>query len=102
MNQKPACVIIHGSTFFAPVLVPLLFYFLVDHSYVKEKALEALLFHILMVIALGVSSFLMIVLIGFLLVPIFSIIAIYYPIKGIIRALQEREFHYPIVHNWVK
>ncbi|MED4728173.1 DUF4870 domain-containing protein [Aneurinibacillus migulanus] len=102
MNPKPACIVIHGSTFFAPVLVPLLFYFLSDQPYIKEKAMEALLFHILMGVAIAISSFLMIVLIGFVLVPIFSIIAIYYPIKGIVRALQEKPFHYPIVHGWVR
>ncbi|MED0680078.1 DUF4870 domain-containing protein [Aneurinibacillus thermoaerophilus] len=102
MNVKPACVIIHGSTFFAPVLIPLLFYFLSDHPYIKEKAMEALLFHVLMVIALFISSLLVIVLIGFVLLLIFSLIGIYYPIKGIVYALQERPFHYPIVHGWVK
>ncbi|AMA72840.1 MULTISPECIES: DUF4870 domain-containing protein [Aneurinibacillus] len=102
MNVKPACVIIHGSTFFAPVLIPLLFYFLSDHPYIKEKAMEALLFHVLMIIALFISSLLVIVLIGFVLLLIFSLIGIYYPIKGIVYALQERPFHYPIVHGWVK
>lgn len=102
MNPKPTCVVIHASTFFAPILVPLLFYFLADHPYVKEKALEALLFHIAMAALLTISAFLMIVLIGFILLPIFSLVAIYYPIKGIIRALQEEPFHYPIVHNWVR
>ena len=102
MNVKPACMIIHGSTFFAPVLIPLLFYFLSDHPYIKEKAMEALLFHVLMIIALFISSLLVIVLIGFVLLLIFSLIGIYYPIKGIVYALQERPFHYPIVHGWVK
>jgi len=64
--------------------------------------MEALLFHIMMGAVIAISSFLMIVLIGFILVPIFSIIAIYYPIKGIIRALAEKPFHYPIVHSWVR
>jgi hypothetical protein len=102
MNPKPACIVIHGSMFFAPVLVPLLFYFLSDHSYIKEKAMEALLFHLLIGAALTISWFLVIVLIGLVFVAICSIIAIYYPIKGIVYALQEKSFNYPIVHGWVK
>lgn len=102
MNTKPACIIIHGSTFFAPVIVPLLFMLLAQDEYVKEKATEALLFHVMMTIAFAIATALMFVLIGFLILPVLGIIALYYPIKGILYAVWERPFGYPIVHNWVR
>ncbi|BAU28697.1 hypothetical protein DFP93_10568 [Aneurinibacillus soli] len=102
MNAKPACIIIHGSTFFAPIIVPLLFMLLTQDDYVKEKATEALLFHVMMTIAAGIAAILMLVLIGFLLLPILGLIALYYPLKGIWYAIEERPFRYPIVHNWVR
>lgn len=101
MDTKPACIIIHGSTFFAPVIVPLLFMLLAQDRYVKEKATEALLFHIVMTISFVVASVLVFVLIGFLILPVLGIIALYYPIKGIVYAIQGRPFRYPIVHRWV-
>jgi uncharacterized protein len=102
MDRKPACLIIHGSTFFAPILVPLLFVFLAEDRYVRNLAVEALLFHIVLSICFAVSAFLMILLIGFVLLPIFALIYLWYPIKGFIRALNGEEFHYPLVGNWVR
>lgn len=102
MNTKPACIIIHASTFFAPIIGPLLFMLLAQDDYVKEKATEALLFHVMMMIAAGIAGILIIVLIGLVLLPVVGLIALYYPLKGIWYAIEERPFHYPIVHNWVR
>lgn len=49
-------VIVHASPFFAPYLIPVLFYLFVDDASVKKISIQALLFQILMGVLIFISA----------------------------------------------
>jgi hypothetical protein len=97
MDTKIIKIVTHASTFFAPIIVPLLVMLLASERALKSLALQALLFHIAMTILIAVSWLFSFLLIGIPFLIVFSLMAIYYPIKGIIYAATERRFHYPLM-----
>jgi len=101
MESKWSKVIIHASAFFAPFLVPILFFLISSDEEVKRISIQAVLFQIVMAIILTISGFLVFVLIGIPLVIIFGVIYFIAPIIGIIKALGDKSWNYPIVGRWV-
>ncbi|UYZ13640.1 DUF4870 domain-containing protein [Brevibacillus sp. WF146] len=101
MDHKGVKAITHASTFFAPILVPLVVWLLMQDRNVKNLALQALLFHIIMSVLLSISWALSFVLIGIPFLLAFGFMALYYPIKGIIYALQDRPFRYPVIGSLI-
>jgi uncharacterized protein len=100
METKGLKILIHASTWFAPVLVPIIVYLVVSDREVKSLSLQALVFHLVMGVLIGFSWVFSWVLIGIPFLIVFSIMAVVVPVLGIIRALQERPFRYPIVGSW--
>ncbi|MCM3387657.1 DUF4870 domain-containing protein [Ureibacillus chungkukjangi] len=101
METKWGKVIIHASAFFAPMLVPILFWLISSEEEIKRISIQALLFQFVMWLLIGISSFLSFILIGIPFVIIFVIMTIVVPIIGIIKALNEEKWNYPIVGRWV-
>ena len=101
METKWSKVIIHASAFFAPFLVPLIFFFISSEEEVKRVSIQSLLFQVVFGILITIAAVLSWVLIGlpFLLV----LLAIFWiaPIIGIIKALNDTPWDYPIVGRWV-
>lgn len=103
MERKPSAILIHASAFFAPIIVPIIFLLISNNDRdIKTLATEGLLFHVIMGILISISTALMVLLIGIPMVIAFGIVWIYYPIKGILAAIKEEEFHYPVVNQWVR
>ncbi|RKD24314.1 hypothetical protein BEP19_07915 [Ammoniphilus oxalaticus] len=101
MDRRASLIIIHASTFFAPILVPLIFMLASTEKEVKDFSIQALLFHIMISFCIFISFLLSFVLIGIPLLIFFGIVGIWCPIKGIVYAAQDRPYRYPIVGNWV-
>ncbi|TSI10998.1 DUF4870 domain-containing protein [Lysinibacillus sp. BW-2-10] len=101
MESKWAKVIVHASAFFAPVLVPILFFLISTEEEVKRMAVQALLFQGVMYILIFIASVLSFVIIGIPFLIIFVIMTIVVPIIGIIKALDHSSWNYPIVGRWV-
>ncbi|USG65864.1 DUF4870 domain-containing protein [Brevibacillus ruminantium] len=97
MDHRGIKAITHASTFFAPILVPLLVWLLISDRYVKNTALQALFFHIIMGVLIAISIPFCYILIGIPFFIVFSLVALYYPIKGILYSLSGRPFAYPIL-----
>ena len=100
MDDKLLKVLIHASAFFAPVLVPIIVYFVSNDREIKNLSLQALLFQGVLWVAVFISALLMIVLVGFILLPIVSLIGLIVPIIGIVKALQDEHWEYPIVKRF--
>lgn len=100
MDNKLLKVLVHASAFFAPVLVPIIVYFVSSERDMKNLSLQALLFQGVMWLAIAISSVLMVVLVGFVLLPIVSLIGLIVPIIGIVKALQDEHWEYPIVKRF--
>lgn len=100
METKWAKVIIHSSAFYLPVLVPILFFLLSDEE-VKRISIQSLLFQFVMYVLIIVSGILSIFLIGIPFLIIFAIMTVVVPIIGIIKALNDTPWNYPIVGRWV-
>ncbi|MBB5148886.1 MULTISPECIES: DUF4870 domain-containing protein [Ureibacillus] len=101
MEEKWAKVIIHASAFFAPVLVPILFFLISSEESVKRISIQALLFQFVMWVLIGISVVLSFLLIGIPFLIIFGIMTFVVPIIGIFNALRETPWNYPIVGRWV-
>ncbi|MFC7687652.1 DUF4870 domain-containing protein [Ureibacillus sp. GCM10028918] len=101
MESKWGKVIIHASAFIAPVLVPILFFLLSSEEEIKRLSIQALLFQVVMWLLIGISSFFSVVLIGIPFLIVFVIMTIVVPIIGIVKALSNEKWNYPIVGRWV-
>lgn len=101
MDHNGVRAITHASAFFAPFLVPLLVWLLMQDRQMKNMALQALLFHVGIGVLLTISGILSYILIGIPFFIFFVLAGIYYPIKGIVYSLQGRSFHYPIIGSLV-
>ncbi len=102
MENKGLKVLLHASTWFAPFLVPFLLYLLIDSAEIKRLSLEAVLFQLVISALMTISAILVIFLIGIPMLIIFGIMALVIPIIGIVKALNDDYFQYPIVGNWIK
>lgn len=101
MDSKWAKVILHASAFFAPVLVPILFFLFSDEEEVKRLSIQALLFQFVMWVLVVISTIFSFILIGIPFLIVFSIMLLIVPIIGILKALNGTPWHYPIVGRWV-
>lgn len=101
MESKWSKVILHASAFFAPFLVPFLFFLLSTDQELKRLSVQALLFQIVMGILITVSIVLSFVLIGLPFVVIFVIMTLVVPIIGVVKALTDTPWDYPIVGRWI-
>ncbi|MBP1931592.1 DUF4870 domain-containing protein [Ammoniphilus resinae] len=101
MDRKASLIVVHASAFFAPILVPIIFMFITKDPDVKSNAIQALLFHLILGFCFFISFVLSFVLIGLPLLVFFGVVAVWYPIKGIVYAAQDSQYSYPIVGKWV-
>jgi uncharacterized membrane protein len=106
MDRKPSAILIHASAFFAPFIVPIIFILIATERGVKDLAIEGLLFHVMMGIGFTISSILTATIIGAIIgIPMFivlGIVYVIYPVIGIVRAVNDEDFHYPVVSKWVR
>lgn len=101
METKWSKVIIHASIFFAPVLVPILFFLISAEDEIKRLSIQALLFQFVIWVLVWISIVLSVVLIGIPFLIIFGLMGVIAPIIGIVKALNDEYWQYPIVGRWV-
>ncbi len=87
--------------FFAPFLVPILFFLISTDEEVKGISIQALLFQIVMWVLIAIAGILSFVLIGLPFLLIFGIMTFIVPIIGIVKAISDEPWRYPIVGRWV-
>ncbi|WP_188430320.1 DUF4870 domain-containing protein [Kroppenstedtia guangzhouensis] len=102
MQVKIIKILVHASTWFAPVLVPLIVWLLTNEKDLKRLSLQALVFHFVIWLLVSISIFFSFILIGIPFLIIFGLIGFIAPILGIIRALQDRRFDYPIIGSFIR
>lgn len=95
-------ILVHASTWFAPVLVPLIVWLLTNEEDLKRLSLQALVFHFVIWVLVSISYVLSFILIGIPFLIIFGLIGLIAPIIGIIRALQDRRYDYPIIGSFIR
>lgn len=102
-EDKVLAVLSHASFFLFPILVPLIIFLVKkDSSFVRDHAREAMIFHIVVTIASLISSFLMIILIGFLLLPVIVVFSFVVTIIAIVKAIEGTHYHYPLTSQWAQ
>lgn len=101
METKWSKVIIHASAFFAPWLVPIIFFLIGSDEEVKSISVQALLFQVVMLVLLTISVILSFLLVGIPFLIVFGIMYFIAPIIGIVKALSDEPWRYPIVGRWV-
>lgn len=90
MESKWSKVIIHASAFFAPFLVPIIFFLISSEDVVKRLAIQALLFQVVFGILIAIAAVFTIFLIGLPFLLVFLAIFWIAPVIGIIKALTDR------------
>ncbi|MDA8353001.1 MAG: DUF4870 domain-containing protein [Firmicutes bacterium] len=100
--MKVIKILLHASIWFAPVLIPLILWLLASERELKRLSLQALVFHFVIWLLVSISYFFSFILIGLPFLVIFGLIGLIAPIMGIIRAIQDRSFHYPLIGSWIR
>lgn len=101
MEAKWSKVIVHASAFFAPFLVPIIFFLISSEDEVKRVSMQALLFQVVFGVLIAIAGVLSWVLIGLPFLLVFIAIFWIAPIIGIVKALSDIPWNYPIVGRWV-
>jgi len=102
-DQKILATIAHiGILFGAPILAPLLIFFLSEDSFVKVQAKEALYFQGAMVVATVISAVLTFVLIGFAFLAVIGPLSIIAAIVAVVKVWNDYDFSYPITGKWAR
>ena len=102
MENTGLKILVHASAFFAPFLVPVIVFLISMDKEVKKLSIQAMLFQLVIGALLFISSWLVIFLIGIPMLIVFGLMGIIIPIMGIIRALNNEQFDYPIVGSWYR
>lgn len=100
MENKGVNILTHASAFFAPYLVPVLVFLLVQDKMVKRIAIQSVLFQLILGVLIAVSSFFSVFLIGIPFLIGFGIMWLVVPIIGIVKTLQGDHYEYPIVKHF--
>ena len=103
-DSTTMAAIAHASGILVGFIGPLILYAVKGSTdpYVRAHAVEALNFQLTVLIALVVSSILMIVVIGFVLLPIVGILNIIFPIMATVAATRGEMYRYPVAIRMVK
>ena len=101
MESKWSKIIIHASAFFAPFLVPIIFFLISSEDAVKRTAIQALLFQVVFGILIVIAIIFSIFLIGLPFLLVFVVVFWIAPVIGIVKALMDEDWNYPIVGRWV-
>lgn len=101
MEEKWTKVLLHASAFFMPVLVPVLIFLISKDAQIKRLSMQALLFQFVMYVLIGISWALSIFLIGLPFAIVFTLMTIIVPIIGVVKALSDDNWEYPIVKHIV-
>lgn len=100
MENKGVNILTHASAFFAPYLVPVLVFLLVQDKMVKRIAIQSILFQLILGVLIAVSTFFSFILIGIPFLIGFGIMWLVVPIIGIVKTLQGDHYEYPIVKHF--
>ena len=101
MEKVGLKVLVHASAFFAPFLVPVLIFLLIEDQGVKNLSVQAVLFQLVMGVLITISAIFSVVLIGLPFLIGFVIMYFIVPIIGIVKALKNEDYNYPIVGRWI-
>ena len=97
-NARIMALAAHLSAFVLPMAGPLIIWILQQEEadpFVVDQCKEALNFQLVITIAMVVSSFATVLLIGCLVLPLVIIAAMVFPILGAVDAYQGRTYRYP-------
>lgn len=103
-EEKFYAILCHASLVLAvPIILPIIFLILKsDSTFIRQHAKEALVFNILIVISIVITSILSTLFIGLILLPIVMIFAIICQILAISKTKEGQLYHYPITSEWTK
>jgi uncharacterized protein len=102
MEHTGMKVLIHASAFFAPFLVPILMFLISEENDIKKLSIQAVLFQLVIGVLITISAIMSVFLIGIPFVIGFFVMWIVVPIIGIVKALKNEAYEYPIVGKWVQ
>lgn len=100
METKGIRILTHASAFFAPYLVPIIVFFITNDELVKRLAIQAILFQIVVGILIWISTVFSVLLIGIPFLIIFGLMWFVVPILGILAAIRDEHYEYPIVKHF--
>lgn len=100
METKGIRILTHASAFFAPYLVPIIVFFVTNDDLIKRLAIQAILFQIVLGVLIWISTIFSFILIGIPFLVLFGIIWVFVPVLGILAALRDEHYEYPIVKHF--
>lgn len=103
-DAKLWAMLAHLSGIVIAIIAPLIIMLVLGprNTFVKNQSTEALNFQITMAIAVVVSSLLIFIIIGIVLLPLVLIAGLVFMIIGGIKAYSGEEYRYPVSFRFVK
>lgn len=102
-EEKLWSIFCHVSGLILPILVPLLVLLLKKESpFIRNHAREALVFQLVIHMAIYFSMLALYILIGFITLPILIIYGFIVIFLALLRTIDGKEFHYPITSRWAQ
>jgi len=101
MERVGLKIFVHASAFFAPFLVPVLIFLLIEDQGIKNLSVQAVLFQLVMSVLITISAIFTVLLVGLPFLIGFSIMYLIVPVIGIFKALKGEDYNYPIVGRWI-
>ncbi len=103
-DERPLAAIAYLGGAFISFLVPLVIYFIKkDQSrFVAFHALQAMIFHIVIIIGLLIGFMLTFVLIGFLILPVVGILSLVFSVLAALAASRGEWYELPLVGPWAR
>ncbi|MBS4540063.1 DUF4870 domain-containing protein [Clostridium sp. D2Q-11] len=102
-EQKLLSAASHLAVFVSlPIIIPLVILLISKDGYVKTQAMEALGFHIILLIAATISGILVIILIGIPLLIAVGLVALIFPIIAAIKVFNDEDYSYPISGKFIR
>jgi uncharacterized protein len=101
-TSRILAVLSHVSFFFLPIILPLVLLLLKnDDPFVRHHAKQAIVFHLAFYALMAISSFLAIILIGFLLMGIVGLWGLLFTIVATVRSLNDEYYRYPVTGSLI-
>ncbi|MBS4535388.1 DUF4870 domain-containing protein [Clostridium sp. D2Q-14] len=102
-EQKILSIICHLGIFIGmPIIIPLIILLFAKDGFIKTQAMEALGFHIMILVLGAIAGILVLILIGIPLLILIAIVTFIFPIIATINIANNNDYSYPISGRYIR
>lgn len=102
-EQKVLSAVCHLGVFIGlPVIIPLIILLFTKDGFIKTQAMEALGFHIMLLVTGAIGGILVFILIGIPILIVLAVMTFIFPIIATIKIANNEDYSYPISGKFIR